>query len=418
MTLGPGIEVFAFLNSPVWLEYTQKRYLTVDEIAYRLKQQKSLPADWDEISKKITEYRKIGSVPLVLNVTGESFWFFPSDSLTKKVREIDRIGTELLSQITRQRDFSRDFFLDATIEEAITSAIYEGAHSTRAEAQQLIASGNRPTNKDEWMLYNNFRAMNWIQESRHKSITEPLILELHRIVTENTMEGDDASSSGRLRNDRVFVGPHEGLPHGKLSRAIEECIDLVTKNPRDLHPMIKGILLHYFTAYIHPFFDGNGRTARALFYFKGMRNELEYMKLLSVSAYLKEHGRQYENSFEKVVANELDVTYFIDFCLDSIHSALLSVSKKVTFLLSINRLVQPLGLSTNQIGLLQRMVLHKFRSVSIEEHAAQISKSREVARQELKTLAAKGLVHEAKSGMKFVYRIDRERLERELELHG
>src|SRR3989442_1483013 len=136
------------------------------------------------------------------------------------------------------------------------------------------------------------------------------------------MEGDDANFSGKLRNDKVFVGPHEGINHTLIEQAINETVALTTKNPRYVHPLVRGILFHYFIAYIHPFFDGNGRTARALFYFKAMRNSLDYIQLLSVSAYLKEHGSQYEKAFEKVVANEYDVTYFIDFCLDSIHSAL------------------------------------------------------------------------------------------------
>ena len=120
--------------------------------------------------------------------------------------------------------------------------------------------------------------------------------------------------------------------------AIDEMIALTTKNPRFIHPLLKGILFHYFIAYIHPFFDGNGRTARALFYFKAMKNKLGYVQLLSVSAYLKEHGKQYEKAFEKVVENDYDITYFVDFCLDSIHSALKIVSAKVVYLLRVNDL--------------------------------------------------------------------------------
>ena len=55
---------------------------------------------------------------------------------------------------------------------------------------------------------------------------------------------------------------------------------------------------------IHPFFMETGRRQGRYFYFKAMRNDLSYVELLSVSTYLKEHGRQYETSFEKVVAND------------------------------------------------------------------------------------------------------------------
>lgn len=406
---------FQFLNSPMWLDYTHQRYLSPEEIRYRLQQQDKLPPNWNDLSLQIVATRKAGSVPLFLNCIEKKFWFFPSDSLNRKVAEIDRLGLDLYNRINQQAMFKEDFFLDSTVEEAITSAIYEGAHSTRAQAQQLIASGNKPKSKDEWMLVNNYRAMTWVQKHRKDPVTLDLVLSLHRIVTENTMEGDDANFPGKFRNDKVFVGPHEGIPHQKIEHAIAETIDLTTKCPRYLHPLVRGILFHYFIAYIHPFFDGNGRTARALFYFKAMRNQLDYVQLLSVSAYLKEHGRQYEKAFEKVVSNELDVTYFIDFCLDSIHSALTAVSTKVSYLLRINALRDAVGLTPNQVGLLQRMALHKFRTVSIEDYARQINMSREIARQELKALKERGLVQESKQGKKLVYTINKAGLEKLIE---
>ena len=403
---------FEFLNTAIWLDYSQQRYLSPEEMRYRLKQQGNLPTDWSELSKKIVQYRKIGSILLFIPCIHKKFWYFPSDSLTRKLVEIERVGMELYRQIHSHSLFNEEFLLASAMEEAITSAIYEGAHSTRAQAQQLIASGNKPKNKDEWMLVNNFRAMQWVQSNRIAGISKELILDLHRMVTENTMESDDAHFSGKFRNSRVFVGQHEGIQHELIERAIDEAILLITQNLRYIHPLLKGILFHYFIAYIHPFFDGNGRTARALFYFNSMRNHLDYVQLLSVSAYLKEHGSQYEKAFEKVVSNDLDVTYFIDFCLDSIDSALLAVSKKVKYLSKITELKEKLPLTSNQVGLLQRMALHKFRAISIEEYAEQISMSREVARQELKQLTDLGLVQESKLGKKFVYRINKPSLDR------
>jgi len=407
----PVKDEFEFLNSPIWLEYTQQRYLSPDEMKQRLQQLKKLPVDWSDIANKIIRNRKIGSIPFFLKCVDKKFWLYPSDSLIKKIDEIEKLGLSLYNQINQQSLFAQEFFLNSTIEEAITSAIYEGAHSTRAQAQQLIASGNKPKNKDEWMLVNNFEALSWVEKNRGAVISKENILEIHRIVTQHTMEGDDANFSGKFRNDKVFIGPHEGIQHGLIDDAISEMIALTTQNPRFIHPLLRAVLFHYFIAYIHPFFDGNGRTARALFYFKSMKNDLDYVQLLSVSAYLKEHGKQYEKAFEKVVENDFDVTYFVDFCLDSIHSALRAVSKKVIYLLHVNELRDKLDLTANQVGLLQRMALHKFRTVNIEEYAKQINKSREVARQELKILAKLELVHEKQEGKKLVYCINKEKLE-------
>ncbi len=207
---------------------------------------------------------------------------------------------------------------------------------------------------------------------------------------------------------------HEGIEFQLIQNAIDEIISLTTKNNRYIPPVIRGILLHYFIAYIHPFFDGNGRTARALFYFKAMRNNLSFVELLSVSAFLKSHGLQYERSFEKVVANDLDITYFIDFNLDALLSAIGKVEKKVDFLLTINNLKQTLSLTENQIGLLQRLALNKFVKVNIESYAARINMSREIARRELKQLTDLSLLKEIRKGKKFIYQIDRAQLDQRL----
>lgn len=401
---------FEFLNSNLWINYTQQRYLTPEEIKYRLKQQGTSEAEWPVINKEIVAARKTGSITLFFKSIEPKFWFYPADVIHKKINEIERLGKELYEQINKNASFKNDFLLDSAIEEAITSAIYEGAHSTRAQAEQLIASGERPKNKDEWMLINNFKAMRWVKANQQNALTKDVILQLHRIVTENTLEGDDINFQGKFRNDKVFVGPHEGIDYTKIEQSITEMIQLTTNNPRYFHPLLKGILVHYFLGYIHPFFDGNGRAARALFYFKSIRNKLNYVELLSVSAYLRVHGKQYENSFIKVKENENDLTYFIDFCLDSMLSALAIVSKKVNYLLRMTDLKDRFELSHTQVGLMQRMALHKFRTVDIEEYAKQISKSREFARQELKELVDLNLVSEIKKSKKLVYKVNADML--------
>lgn len=413
-------EYFDFLNSSLWINYTQQRYLTPEEIKYRLKQQGTAEAEWPSISKEIVATRKTGSITLFFKSIEPKFWFYPADVIHKKINEIEKLGKDLYEQINKNASFKNEFLLDSAIEEAITSAIYEGAHSTRAQAEQLIASGERPKNKDEWMLINNFKAMKWVKNNQQTALTKEAILQLHHIVTENTLEGDDVNFQGKFRNDKVFVGPHEGIDQTKIEQAINEMIQLTTNNPRYFHPLLKGILVHYFMGYIHPFFDGNGRTARALFYFKSIRNQLNYVELLSVSAYLRIHGKQYENSFVKVKENEHDLTYFIDFCLDSMLSALKEVSRKVSYLLRMTDLKDRFELSQTQVGLIQRMALHKFRTIDIEEYAQQISKSREFARQELKGLLDLNLVSEIKMSKKLVYKVNAEKL-KELykeETHG
>lgn len=410
---------FLFLNSEPWLKYSHDKYLNSEEIKRRI--YGSGPTQgWNDLWQRITINRKRGAVPVFLPSIEMKFWYFPSDSLQKKIIEIERFGVMLYDQIVRAT-FKTAFLTDAAIEEAITSAIYEGANTTRAQAKQLIESGKRPATKDDWMLLNNYEAMNWIKQHREDKVTSDLILKIHQIVSKNTLSQADANYCGKFRDDRVFVrnaigeAVHEGIAQEKIPQAIEEAIGVTTDNPRYLHPLIKGILLHYLIAYIHPFFDGNGRTARTMFYFKSIKHDLKFVELLSISAHLKNSGNMYERVFEVIKAHDWDLTYFIDYCLDSLLSALKIVHRKVEFLVKLGSLKEVYHFNENQITLLQKLALQKFRMVTIESYAEEIGKSRELVRKDLKELKALGFLSEVKQGKKFVYMIDSKFLKSKVE---
>lgn len=401
---------FEFLNSDLWLKYTQERYAPLEDIKHRLDKLGISKSNWPELKQRIQAHRKMGAIPFFLNSIDKKFWYFPSDAINKKIHHVESAGNRLFDRIETHSSFKREFLANAVVEEAVTSAIYEGANSTRSKAKALIASGETPKSKDEWMLINNYLAMKWIKDNSTLPVSNGLTLKIHEIVSRNTLEGDDANFCGKFRDDVVYVGNHQGVAHMKVEEALNEVIELTTNHQRFLHGLIKGILLHYFIAYIHPFFDGNGRTARTLFYFKSIKNDLKFVELLSVSANLKEHGKRYEKSFDLVKEHELDMTYFIDFCLDSLITALGKVEKKVNYLIEISSLIEKDGINSNQVLLLQKMALNKYRATSIEEYAAEIEKSREIARRELKDLLKKGYLKEEKKGKKFVYSIDSKEL--------
>jgi len=405
-------EDFEFLNSSIWLKYTQERYTPLDDIKYRLDSLGLKQDDWESLKIKILGLRKLNSVPFFVNCLDKKFWFFPADCINKKIRELEFLGNKLFERINNQKTFKEEFLMNSSIEEAITSAIYEGANSTRAKAKQLISSGKKPMNKDEWMLVNNYRVLNWIKDNCEEDISIDSILKVHSIVTQNTLDGDDANFCGKFRNDKVFVGNnHEGIEYNKIIESINEALVLTTSNKRDLAPIVKGILLHYFIAYIHPFFDGNGRTARAFFYYKAIKNKLHFVELLSISAHLKEHGKRYEKSFELVTENDYDLTFFVDFCLDSLLNAIQKVQKKVDYLISLGDLKDYYKLNANQISVLQRHALNRFKPITIEDYAKHINKSREIARKDLKQLLALGFVREEKQGKKFIFFIDRKKIQ-------
>ena len=397
------LDDFQFRNSETWIKYSHERYLSLDDIRHRL----SLRGEaWEQVRVKFADTRKMQSIPFFFQSLKKVFCYFEADCIREKISKVELEGRRIFDSIHSARTFEKEFILNASIEEAVTSAIYEGANSTRAKAKQLIAENKEPRNKDEYMLLNNYLAMQWIKEHKSDELNLDLLLRIHEIVTRRTFSEDLINYSGKFRDDVVYVGKHEGVDFKLIEPLLTEAIANTTKNPRYIHPLLKGILLHYFIAYIHPFFDGNGRTARAIFYFNALKHNLNFVELLSISAHLKDHGDRYERSFENAAKYEGDITYFVDFSLDSILTALKTVEQKVALLQSIRKMKEAYDFSDHQVTLLQRLALNKFRKISIEEFSKDIHRTHEMARIELKSLAAHGFLVEVKEGKKFFYSVE------------
>jgi len=76
-------------------------------------------------------------------------------------------------------------------------------------------------------------------------------------------------------------------------------------------PAIRAILVHFWLAYDHPFVDGNGRTARALFYWSMLRQGYWLTEFISISRVLNKARAQYARAFLYTETDNNDATYFI-----------------------------------------------------------------------------------------------------------
>jgi Fic family protein len=89
-----------------------------------------------------------------------------------------------------------------------------------------------------------------------------------------------------------------------------------------MHPVIKAIILHFMIGYIHPFADGNGRTARALFYWFMLKSGFDYFEYISISKFLKDAPAKYSQSYQYTEADDNDLNYFIFYQMEVILRAI------------------------------------------------------------------------------------------------
>lgn len=221
------------------------------------------------------------------------------------------------------------YLISSIMEEAISSSQMEGASTTREVAKEMLRKKTEPRNRSQRMIQNNYQTICFISEHKHKPLTKELLLQIHELMTADTL--DDNSMSGKLRtHDRIVVGNgitgevvHRPPSHECLDKFIDDLCVFFNSSETGIfiHPIIKGLIIHFLIAYYHPFADGNGRTARALFYWYMLKENYWLMEFLSISRIIYKSKARYERAFLYTENDTNDLGYFITYNLDVLAKA-------------------------------------------------------------------------------------------------
>ncbi|MCH8147863.1 MAG: Fic family protein [Planctomycetes bacterium] len=263
---------------------------------------------------------------------GKPFWYTQADTVSQALHQIDfRTGGQIAIPHPVTDPEMRDrYIVRSLMEEAITSSQLEDAAVTREDAKEMIRSGRKPTDEHEKMILNNYFTMQQIRRQKEKMLTLELVLDLHRLVTKGTMK--NAVDEGRLRppGRKIDVGDmygqlfHDPPPAEELEERMRAMCDFANgKTPKEfMHPVVRAIILHFWLAYDHPFVDGNGRTARALFYWCMLHNKYWLCEFISISQIILKAPAKYGRAFLHTETDENDLTYFLFHQLDVILRAI------------------------------------------------------------------------------------------------
>lgn len=217
----------------------------------------------------------------------------------------------------------QQYLVSSLMEEAIYSSQMEGAATTRKVAKDMLRKKMSPRDKSQQMIVNNYQTINYIAEHKTDSLTPELLLHVHQLMTSNTLDSPD--DSGRFRkNDDIVV--KNGITHEtvhipptytEIPSFVKSLCDFFneTHSKVFIHPIIRGIIIHFMIAYVHPFVDGNGRTARAMFYWYMLRQGYWLTEYMSISRVIAKSKKAYEKSFLYAEADMLDIGYFVNYNL-------------------------------------------------------------------------------------------------------
>jgi len=372
--------------------------------------------------------RQASARPLPLNgVTGQPFRFSNIDSIQETIHRIDQQASGQIAAddvVTNLRGSNR-YLISSLVEEAITSSQLEGASTTRSVAKNMLATGRKPRDHSEQMIVNNFKAMLIAQEMGQSPLTPDGVLGLHRVLTEETL---DPGSCGRLQTEsdkRIAVFWHDNTllhrspPASELPGRLEEMCRFANGETPDgfLHPVVRAIILHFWLAYDHPFEDGNGRIARALFYWAMLHSDYWLTQYLSVSAILRQAPAQYARSFLLTETDDCDITYFVVYQLQVIERAIKSLyeylGRKIAETREIERLLHGSArLNQRQLLIVRDALRDPGEPFTFAAQARRNSVTHQTARTDLLDLEQLGLLTKTRQGKRFVFHSPRDLPER------
>lgn len=379
--------------------------------------------------------RRLRELPLVAT-DGKRCGYQVPDEALRILHFVDQrcAGEVAMDEVvTDDSQARRRYLVSSLMEEAIRSSQLEGASTSRQVAKELLRSGRPPRDRGEQMILNNYRALMFMREEAGDRLTPEIVLELQRILTEGTL--DDEADAGRLQqpgDERVVVVDvdrgrvlHEPPPADELPARMRALCDFANEpddGDRFIHPVVRAVLLHFWLAYDHPFADGNGRTARALFYWYLRARGYWLVEYLSISRILRNAPRDYTKAFLYTETDGGDITYFLLHQLDvlerAVHEFRDYLQRKMREVRDVESLISgDARFNKRQLALLSDALRHPDRIYTFGEHAAAHRVTHETARTDLSQLAHRGLLLRARYGRGYRFTVPRD-LERRLRTLG
>ena len=341
----------------------------------------------------------------ISSIKGFDFQLNNPSVIQRLLHDLDlNLGGNLQSESLIPNQEKDKYLVSSIMEEAIASSQIEGAVTTRKVAKEMLEKNHQPKNKSEQMILNNYVSMKWIVENKQVKMTKDLILEIHQSITKNTLQKKEDEGRFRINDEvrimdetnEVFYTPPS---HIYLDDLINDFCAFANDEKEDhifIHPIVKGIILHFLIGYIHPFVDGNGRTARAVFYWYLIKKGYWLIEYMSVSRIILKSKVQYAKAYLYTEYDDNDLTYFVLYNIKAVKTALddlkLYIEKKKDEKKQLLSLLKNTDFNERQIVLIQNILQDRNEYFTVKQVEKKFNVSNQTARNDLNDLISKGIL--------------------------
>ena len=330
--------------------------------------------------------------------------FNPKYTITPKINkalvEIERVRG-FLDAVKLKDDWLVDMQKKVLILESHHSTHIEGTALSLEQAKSILEGKKVKgvSHDDEKELLNYKKAMDFISKFLGKvdPISEGIVRELHKILVksvrgENADPGNYRKIQNYVVNSRtreVVYTPPAPLEVPHLMREFTEWIN----KAEDMSPILVAGIAQFQFVHIHPFIDGNGRTARLLSTLILYKTGYDFKRLFTISEYYDKDRPSYYQAIQSVRNNNMDMTAWLGYFVEGLRSQMEEIQDKGKKIIVSEKIVKALveyNLNLRQEKIIRYLVVNE--QINNEQCQRLCGSIRRTATRDLASLVEKGLL--------------------------
>jgi len=222
-----------------------------------------------------------------------------------------------------------EYGLKAMEDEIHSTLNIENIRSSRESIHRILC-GCAPKDEAENRLFGMKKGLDFISDTSNE-INEENIFKLYMLTAGDYLDGEEKLIPGQFyRHDSVFVVgdkvEHQGLNSRLLPEYMAQLAGFI-RDGRNMNDLLKAAVIHFYIAYLHPYFDGNGRMARLLHLWYLVRQGYSAALFFAFSSYINKSKAKYYKAFTQVeencgISGLIDVTPFLVYFIENVYNLL------------------------------------------------------------------------------------------------
>jgi len=253
--------------------------------------------------------------------------------------------------------------INAAENEIVATSAIESIDFNRDSVRRIL-KGMAPKDEQESRILGIKNGLEFIADTSN-ALSEENLYKLYMTTVGNFLPEEDKLLDGNFyRHDTVYVVSdhieHSGVEHAKVPVYMKTLIDFAN-NEDDINDLVKAAIIHFYIAYIHPYFDGNGRMARLVHLWFLIQKGYKSALFIPFSSKIEKTRKLYYDAFtaveeNKKISGRIDVTPFIIYFVNNVYNKIDDVTAEVSTLAVYDEAVKN-GKITEKESMLWKFVL-------------------------------------------------------------